>query len=166
VRSKRLELYLLRHAIAEDRSVTGKDADRRLTAEGIDKLRKVLKLARDAGVQPVLILSSPYLRAKQTAEIAAEVLKYDGDIEESAAFTPDSPPQAAWTDLRGRKGYESILVAGHEPLLSATASWMLGSSRIMVDFRKSALVRIDFESVGPEPRGILRWMITPKLAGA
>jgi len=162
-----MELYLLRHAIAEDHAASGRDADRKLTPEGLDKLRRVAKFARGAGVAPALILSSPYVRAVETAAAAARELDYQGDIVQTARLTPGESPEDVWEEVRaharGGDGADSILVVGHEPLFSATASWMLGSARIMIDFRKAALVRIDFETLGAEPRGVLRWMITPRL---
>jgi phosphohistidine phosphatase len=159
-----MELYLLRHAIAEDRSASGRDADRKLTAEGLDKLRRVARFAFAAGVRPSLVLSSPYVRAFETATAAARVLDYKGDILKTDRLTPDASPSDVWTEVRGHRGEESILLVGHEPLFSALASWLLGSARLMIDFRKAALVRIDFDTLGAEPRGVLQWMITPKLA--
>jgi len=159
-----MEVYLLRHGIAENRSSTGHDADRRLTEEGRAKLRRVLERAQSAGVSPSLILSSPYKRAVETAEIAARELGYDGKLVRVDSLTPDSSPANIWEDLRARRNESSILLAGHEPLFSSTVAWMLGSSRPMVDFRKAALMRIDFESLGAEPKGVLEWMLTPKLS--
>lgn len=159
-----MELYLLRHGIAEDRSLTGRDADRRLTDEGRKKLREVLERAHNAGVEPSLILSSPLKRALETAEIAAHELGYQGRITRSEAISPESSPARLWMDVREHHKESSILIAGHEPLFSHTVAWMLGSTRAMVHFRKAALVRIDFDSLSAEPRGVLQWMLTPKLA--
>lgn len=159
-----MELYLLRHAIAEERSSTGRDADRRLTEEGREKLRRVLKRAAAAGVEPSLIISSPYKRAVETAEIAAAELNYKGEILRVGSLTPDSSPPSVWSEIREHRDEPSILLAGHEPLFSSTVAWLLGSTREMVDFRKSALVRIDVHSFGPTAQGVLRWMLTPKLA--
>jgi phosphohistidine phosphatase len=161
-----MELYLLRHAIAEDRSASGQDADRKLTPEGVDKLRRVAKFAAAAGVRPSLILSSPYVRAVETAGVAARALEYKGEIVTTERLTPDVSPADVWGEVRAHRDEESIVLVGHEPLFSTLTSWLLGSTRIAVDFRKAALVRIDFESLGAEPRGVLRWMITPKLAEA
>lgn len=158
-----MELYLLRHAIAEEHSTSGRDADRKLTPEGFEKLRRVAKFARNSGVAPSLVLSSPYVRAIETAAAAARVLEYKSEILQTHRLTPGASPAEVWAEIRGHRGETSILLVGHEPLFSSVASWMLGSARIMVDFRKAALVRIDFETLGVEPRGILRWMITPKL---
>jgi phosphohistidine phosphatase len=159
-----MEVYLLRHGIAEDRSETGHDTDRRLTDEGRTKLRHVMERAHSAGVQPSLILSSPLRRALETAEIAAHQLGYEGKIVRIAALTPDSSPEQIWNSIREYSAEPSLLLAGHEPLFSAAVAHFLGSTRSMVNFRKGALIRIDFEGVGNSPAGVLQWMITPKVA--
>src|SRR5581483_3551987 len=161
-----MELYLLRHGIAEDHSPSGRDADRRLTEEGREKLRRILERAQSAKVNPSLILSSPLKRALETAEIAAHELGYEGKIVRTDALIPDSSPAKIWSDLKLHAAETSILLAGHEPLFSQTVAWMLGSSRAMVTFKKGAIVRIDFDSIGSEPRGVLQWMLTAKLAGS
>ena len=158
-----MELYLLRHGIAEDHSPTGRDADRRLTEEGKEKLRRVLKRAASAGVSPSLILSSPYKRAVETAEIAASELRYKGKILQVGSLTPDSSPPSVWSEIRDHRDQPSILLAGHEPLFSATVAWLLGSTRSIVEFKKAALVRVDVQT-GASPQGVLQWMLTAKLA--
>jgi phosphohistidine phosphatase len=159
-----VELYLLRHGIAEDRSLSGRDPDRRLTEEGREKLRRVLKRAAAAGVEPSLIISSPYTRAVETAEIAASELKYKGEIVRAATLVPDSSPPSVWGEIREHRQESSILLAGHEPLFSATVAWLLGSNHEMVEFKKAGLVRIDIHGFGAAPNGVLQWMLTPKLA--
>jgi len=124
----------------------------------------VLERAQSAGVNPSLVISSPLKRALETAEIAARELGYDGRILRVEALVPDSSPAKVWSAIGEHAGEASILLAGHEPLFSHTVAWMLGSTRAMIQFRKSALVRIDFESIGAEPRGVLQWMLTHKLA--
>jgi phosphohistidine phosphatase len=159
-----VEVYLLRHGVAEQRSATGRDADRRLTEDGKTKLRKVLKRAAKHGVNPTLILSSPLARAMETAELAAQELKYGSEIVRTEALSPNSSPTDIWKEIRAHRDEPSILLAGHEPLFSATVAWLLGSSRAMVEFRKGALVRIDLASLGSEPRGVLQWMLTAKMS--
>jgi phosphohistidine phosphatase len=158
-----LELYLLRHGIAEDRAPSGRDADRRLTDEGKKKLHRVMERAARAGIGPSLILSSPLKRAVETAEIAADVLHYKGEIGQTEALTPDSSPRAVWTEIRRHREAASILMAGHEPLFSQTVAYFLGSAYAMVEFKKGALVRIDFGSLGAEPKGVLQWMLTARV---
>jgi phosphohistidine phosphatase len=159
-----MEIYLLRHGIAEDKSTTGHDSDRHLTEEGRRKLRAVLESAQAAGVSPSLILTSPYRRALETAEIAARELGYEGRLVRTEALIPDGTPHGVWQEVRQHRHESSVLVAGHEPLFSAAVAYLLGSTRAMVHFRKGALVRIDVESFGQEPAGVLQWMITPRIA--
>ena len=159
-----MEIYLLRHGIAEDHASSGRDSDRRLTEEGRQKLRKVLERAHAAGVNPAVILSSPYKRAVETAEIAAHELGYEGKILRVEGLTPDSSPTRIWNEIREHRDEASVLLAGHEPVFSATVAFMLGSGREMVEFKKGGLVRIDVEGFGAEARGILQWMITPKIS--
>jgi phosphohistidine phosphatase len=158
-----MQLYLLRHGLAEERSSTGQDSNRVLTADGIAGLERVLALARRAGVRPSLILSSPYARAVQTAGLASQKLEYAGKILKSPAFAPDSSPFRAWEEIRLHEGEDSLLVAAHEPLLSSTVAWLAGSTRVMVRFVPAAMVRIDFDAVGPHPAGVMHWMISPDL---
>jgi phosphohistidine phosphatase len=159
-----MQIYLLRHGIAEDGHPGRPDSERALTDEGRTRLRRVLKRARSADVNPSLILSSTYKRAVETAEIAVDVFRYRGDLVKSAAFVPDSSPEQAWQELRLYAGEAAVLVAGHEPLMSATVAYLLGSRSLLVDMKKAALVRIDVERPAAEPRGVLKWMLTPALS--
>lgn len=124
----------------------------------------MLARAAKAQVNPTLIISSPLTRAMETAEIAAEVLKYGGEIVRSDRLTPNSTPPDVWSELRAHRDEPSILLSGHEPLFSATVAWMLGSTRAMIEFKKAALVRIGFDTLGTDPRGVLEWMLTPKIS--
>jgi phosphohistidine phosphatase len=156
-----MEVFLLRHGIAENAGPGMADADRALTGEGKEKLRRVLKQSR---VEPSLILSSPYKRAVETAEIAAEVLGYEGKIVQTRALVPESSPHDVWDELRSRKSEPAVLLASHEPLMSALTAFLLNTPALQVDMKKSALVRIDCERLGPEPRGVLKWMLTPAVS--
>jgi phosphohistidine phosphatase len=71
-----MEIYLLRHGAAERQAASGKDSDRQLTVDGRLILRRVVKQAYVTGLRPSLILSSPYVRAVQTAQVAARLLQY------------------------------------------------------------------------------------------
>jgi phosphohistidine phosphatase len=135
-----------------------------LTEEGRQKLRRVLKRAASAGVSPSLILSSPYKRAVETAEIAAAELDYKGKILRVGSLIPDSSPPSVWSEIREHRDQPSILLAGHEPVFSSTVAYLLGSTQEMIDFRKAALVRIDVHGFGAQPQGVLQWMLTPKLS--
>src|ERR1035437_4125044 len=106
-----MQIYLLRHGIAEDAKPGHPDAERPLTAEGREKLRRVLKRARTADLDPSLILSSPYRRAIETAAVAAEVLAYKGEIVRTSALVPEASPYDVWEEIRNRKNERGILLS-------------------------------------------------------
>jgi phosphohistidine phosphatase len=160
-----VELYILRHGIAEDARPGRSDAKRALTEEGGKRVAEVIETARRAGAEPSLIVSSPYLRAVETARIAAEGFGYKGHIVETETLVPNGSPEGVWTELREYRGEAAILLAGHEPLLSQLVAHLLAAPALRVEMKKAALVRLDMESFGASPHGTLRWMITPKLAG-
>jgi phosphohistidine phosphatase len=124
----------------------------------------VLQRAHKAEVSPTLIISSPYTRAMETAAIAARELEYHSEIVRSDRLLPNSTPPDLWSEIRAHRDEPSILLAGHEPLFSAALAWMVGSTRAMVDFRKGGLARIDFSTIGADPRGVLQWMLTSKVS--
>ncbi|HWB99521.1 MAG TPA: histidine phosphatase family protein [Bryobacteraceae bacterium] len=157
-----MEIYLLRHGIAEEHVSGQPDEERALTAEGRAKLKRVLKRARAAGVRPALILTSPLVRAVETADVAQTVL--GGRIGKTGALRPDSTPQAVWQEIRRHKAEPAILLVGHEPLLGEVFGYLLGAGRGMVDLKKGALGRIDVERLSGEPRGVLCWLLTAKIA--
>jgi len=159
-----MQLYLLRHGIAEDGRPGLPDSERPLTPDGKKKLRGVLKLARDAGVQPSLIMTSPYRRALETAEVAGEYLGYNGVLLRAECLIPSGAPEPVWDELKIHQNEPQVLVSGHDPLLSHLTGYLLHCPDLLVDFKKGAIVRIDLDRFGPGPRGVLKWMLAPKLA--
>jgi phosphohistidine phosphatase len=159
-----MQIYLLRHGIAEDARPGQADAERALTTEGIKRLREILKRARTASVAPSLIVTSPYARARQTAELAAEILGYSEELSPSARLTPMASPVETWAEVRALRGEPSLLLVGHEPHMSGFTGFLLGTPELRVDFKKGAMVRIDLMDLGVQPRGVLKWMMAPKLA--
>jgi len=157
-----MEIYILRHGIAEEAKAGVPDAQRALTDAGREKLRAVLERARDAGVKPSLILTSPYKRAAQTAQMAGQTLGCR-KIAECDALKPDSAPPQVWEAIRKQRGESALLLAGHEPLLGLTVAYLLGAPHLQVDLKKAALVRIDQDRFSGTPRGVLKWMLTPRL---
>jgi len=159
-----MEIYLLRHGIAEDGHAGQPDSERALTSEGKRKLRAVLKTLHQAEIAPSLIITSPYRRALQTAQLAAEILDYKGDLLRSSTLEPGSQPSAVWNEIRVHHDEAGILLAGHEPLFGSLTAYLLACPRLRVDFKKGAIACVDIDRFGPEPQGALRWMLTPKLA--
>ena len=160
-----MEIYLMRHGIAEDPVPGMRDAERPLTGEGKKKLREVLQTAKRAGVRPSAILSSPYRRARETAAIAADVLSLTVEPFLSQHFTPMAEPHKGWEEIRLFSSEPAVLITTHEPFTGMMVAFLLGASHLPIDVKKGSLIRIDVEGTGPHPRGVLKWILTPRLAG-
>ena len=156
-----MQIYLLRHGIAEDAAPGRPDSERPLTSEGREKLRRVLERARSADTAPSVILSSPYKRAVETSTVAAEVLGYEHQVVNVPSLVPEGSPEEVWQEIRRRPNERAILLSSHEPLMSTMTAFLLDSPALLVDMKKAALVRLDCERLGVRPKGILKWMLTP-----
>jgi len=161
-----MTVYLLRHAIAEDRSASGLDRDRALAPEGVERLGNVLRVAAKAGMRPSLVLSSPYVRARQTAEQAHHFLFCKQPVVLSDAFTPNGSPRKAWEEIRTFETEEPLLVVSHDPLISGLFSYLLGVSEFIHSFKKAGLAKLDFTRTGAKPSAEIQWILTPSLAEA
>lgn len=158
-----MQIYLLRHGIAADAAPGKPDFERALTGEGKRELRTLLQFAFKAGVKPSLLLSSPYLRAMETAQIAESELECAGGILETRTLVPSGDPSDAWQEIRSHKDEKSILLASHEPLMGMLLGYLLGGLNLMADFKKGAMARVDVDSFPSQPRGVFKWMIHPKM---
>lgn len=160
-----MQVYLLRHGIAEEGKPGSPDSARALVPEGKRKLKEVLGVARGAGVKPSLVLTSPFRRAVETAQIAvAELGLNKSDMVQVQELIPTGDPAQVWAEMRLYKEEPALLLVGHEPLFSQLTAYLLGTPALLVDFKKGALARIDIEAFGAQPRGVLRWFLPAKLA--
>lgn len=155
-----MQVHLLRHGTAEEIPAGGSDSERKLTPEGREEVRRAIECACPA-MAPTLILSSPYARAVETAEIAAKVVGYAGNIVRTEALVPSASPHLVWQEIRGRPDESQILLAGHEPLLSQLTAYLLNCPALHVDMRKATLVRIDIDRLAGKPCGLLKWVLPP-----
>jgi phosphohistidine phosphatase len=156
-----MELYLLRHGEAELRSPSKKDDERALTDKGKRDVQRVAERVKKAKIKPDVVLTSPLRRAKETAEIAAEVLGLKR-ILETKSLSPEASPQVLWKELATIEHADHVILAGHEPNISHLAQFLL-ASKVPLDFKKGAMMRISIAREAT-PKGVLKWMITPKLA--
>lgn len=161
-----MELYLLRHGLAVERGEPGfaEDSARPLTPKGRRQIRKSAAAIRKLAGRFDLILSSPYLRAKQTAEIAARELAAKGRLKLSNALAPGGSARNLCRQLAREKPIpEKVLLVGHEPDLSRLASlWASGQTTLQIDFKKGGLCKL--ETVAPHAGkcAVLCWLLTPK----
>ena len=119
-----MRLYLLRHADAAE--IRTSDAARELTPKGIGQAKTVAQFCARKQVRPVLILTSPYRRTVQTAEIVAEALHLEGGPQAEEFLASGMEPETALSELQAFGWAQSLLVVGHQPDLGLLASSLLG----------------------------------------
>lgn len=159
------QLYVMRHGIAVARGDPNfpDDNKRPLTPEGKKKLRDIAKGLLRLGLCVDSVISSPLVRAAETAAIVAEILSPGIAVETSDYLRPGGSLQALLTSLGKQKDHRSVLVIGHEPDLSEGAARLLGDARASFQFKKGGCCRIDFDKFPPRPPGKLVWWLTPRV---
>src|SRR6266850_8250767 len=116
--AERYELYLIRHGLAEDRGEAWPDdAKRPLTEEGMSRLRKQARGLARLGVAVDIVLTSPLVRARQTAEIIAAGLDLRPHVAAIDSLAPDCPYAALAADLEKHSRKTRIALVGHEPCI-------------------------------------------------
>jgi len=160
------ELYLIRHAIAEERGEAWPDDSKRpLTDEGISRMRKAARGLERLGVVLDVVLTSPLVRARQTADIVAAVFAPRPPIVSLDSLAPGGTFQSVVADLDKHARRTRIALVGHEPGIGELAS-RLTASRQPLAFKKGAVCRIDVEGLPPTGGGTLRWFVTTRILRA
>lgn len=158
-----MDLYLVRHAIAAERDdgAFPNDDERPLTTDGIHKFRLASQGLAELGMKPSRIVSSPLLRARQTAEILRDIVSKDAPITISPALTPGAE-HGALVKAIAKYAEDEIAVVGHEPHLSGLASYLLvGGDSAVLEFKKGAVARLKFPERAAPGAGSLEWLIQP-----
>jgi phosphohistidine phosphatase len=158
-----LELYLIRHGVAAERGEEYPDDSKRpLTSSGMSKLRSEAKALNELGVGFDVIIVSPLVRTKQTAEIIAATLKDKPQVVTSDALAPAGTPAAVVQEINRHARKARIALVGHEPNLGELAARLIGA-KSPIQFKKGAICRIDFDVLPPKSLGQLQWFVTPKM---
>jgi phosphohistidine phosphatase len=161
-----MNLYLLRHAKAIDIGTGGirHDRDRPLAPDGEKKMRLIASGLRQLELGFDLILTSPCVRAQQTAEIVAQELRLKCPLELTThlAVEADLPALIAEINRQHRQSTEVLLV-GHEPSLGQMLSMLVtGGYQLSVDFKKAALAKVSVDSLRWGRCAVLEWFMAPK----
>lgn len=159
-----MKLFLVRHGIAVD-GIGGEiksDAQRPLTAEGHNETEQVAKGLKRTGVKIDLLVSSPLVRARQTAEIFKDVFKLEA-LEFCEALAPGGEPSEVFKFLQNHKKMECIALFGHEPDMGGLAQALLQAD-FSIPFKKAGVCRIDVNEMPPKYPGELKWFLPPKLS--
>jgi phosphohistidine phosphatase len=124
----------------------------RKAARGLDRL----------GVTVDVVVTSPLVRTKQTAEIVAAALNPKPPVVTAESLAPDGTYQEIITDLEKQAKRTRIAIVGHEPGIGEFAARLIGS-RHSIPFKKGAICRIDVDALPPSGPGDLRWMLTTRI---
>lgn len=158
-----MEIYILRHGEAVPKGTPGYPTDDRpLTDDGIEKLTEAAKGIKSLINSFDVVVSSPLVRALDTAKIASEAVGYSGKIHTTEYMIPESPMRNLFEFLKQFNGKEKILLVGHEPHLGYLASFMIGIEESVIEFKKGGMCRIDIPKFPPEKPGKLIWLLTQK----
>lgn len=151
-----MKLYLMRHGPAEDETASGRDFDRPLSPEGRARTLRVAETLKQASEAPLLILTSPLVRAVQTAEIVAvitDITTRGGRVEVEPTLAPGEGAQRRVHALQ-REGAKRVMLVGHEPDMSELGRALAGGSAPR-SFDKAMVVALD-------GGGALRFVLDPK----
>lgn len=157
------ELYVIRHGIAEERGEAWPDDSKRpLTEEGIARLKKEARGLAAIGVTLDVILTSPLVRSKQTAEAIAGAFNAKPSIVAIESLAPGASHQAILADLEKHARRKRLAIVGHEPGLGEFIARLIGARR-PVELKKGSVCRIDIEGLPPGGPAALRWLLTPRM---
>ncbi len=160
-----LLIYLVRHAIAEDRELRADlpDEERRLTDKGMRRMRRAVEGLAAMEVEVDTIWTSPLRRAKETAELLAELPTFDGDIKEVRDLEPGGDLNGVIKRLIGVGNGLRVALVGHEPDMSMLMMRLIGGAEEDgVRFKKGAVACLEFDGDRAPPRAELQWFIAPK----
>ncbi len=156
------ELYLFRHGLAEERGdAWPDDAKRPLTDDGTSLMRKAARGLARMGVTFDVVLTSPYARTRQTAEIIATAFEERPPVVALESLAPGGSIQSVLTDLERQTRRARIGMVGHEPGIGELAARLAGA-RYPIEFKKGSACRIDIKTFPAGP-GRLRWFMTSKI---
>ena len=159
-----MDLYLVRHAIAEDRDPVRwpDDGDRPLSEKGIERFEREARGLATVVPTVDIMLASPYARAWATAEILTKEAAWPAPVR-TDALRSERTAEESLAAIEAARGADTIAAVGHEPNLSELASLcVLGTIDLPVEFKKGAVLALTFEGAVAPGRGYLRWLLPPK----
>ena len=152
-----MKLVVVRHAAAVERNSDISEETRFLTPEGRVFFRKTARTMLKNGVEPGLILTSPFLRAVQTADILAETLAYSGSFEVRNELRPGFDRKALDKLLDDYRSVDELVLVGHEPDLSTIVAFLI-SRPGGFNFRKGAAIKLKIDPSSLPDTTAFRWL--------
>jgi len=159
-------LFLVRHAIAMERGDEWPDdAKRPLTHDGAARMRRAVKGLASLNVTVDVVLTSPLVRAVQTAEMLVRGWSPHPELVTLPALDLGVPPGRVIEGLAPYGKAAGLALVGHEPGMGELAAWLIGA-RVPLPFKKGGVCRIDVPTWPPTRQGALIWFATPKMLRA
>ena len=159
-----MKLYFLRHGLADHPDWHGPDAERPLTKEGQKIMKAQSRRLALFGLQPDLILHSPLVRCRQTAEIIARELKAGNRVRAEARLSPGFDFAGLIQLLVENEQVDELMLVGHAPDCGAVAGKLIGGGALK--FGKGSLACVKLDRLGPRPSGTLHWLVSDDLLTA
>jgi phosphohistidine phosphatase len=157
-----LIIYIMRHAPIEFGKDLPKVNDRHLTVDGRKWAHHVIRLAKDElALNPDWIVSSPLLRAKETAEIVAKEFDKESKLVFDECLLGEGEVEDAYGRLRKFDKTESILLVSHQPLLRDLVADLLGA-KSNVGLYSGAIACVQCDTYPKQGKGILLWLLPPR----
>src|SRR5580693_5303739 len=156
-------LYLMRHCIAVDpnKPKSPAETERPRTAKGVQKTRAAALGLNALGIKPDVMITSPFVRAAQTAEIFAETLGFaPAKIRVHDALKPAGNPAEIVKEVVGLRAKE-VMCFGHAPQLDLLMAHLLGARGAVTELQKAGIAC--FEHTAARGKWNLRWLVTPKM---
>jgi phosphohistidine phosphatase len=161
-----MNLYIVRHAIAAERGTPGyeDDSQRPLTDNGRKKMKKISRSLDRLGIQLDVILTSPYVRARDTAKILADRFSMTEKIYFSENLIPPGNFEALVFEIHEKYDLANVALVGHEPMLSSLISWLTtGETEARIMLKKGGVAFLSSDSLFQDGRATLLWLLTPAL---
>ncbi len=160
-----MNLYIVRHAIAVQRgdpNYQDDDSQRPLTDAGRKKLKKIVKGLAQLGAEFDVILSSPYVRARDTAKILAQEFGMKDKLAFSDNLIPPGNFENLINEIHEQHDVNNLALVGHEPMLSSLISWLTtGNTEMKLLLRKGGVAYLTADNLYQEGRATLEWLLTP-----
>lgn len=158
-----MDCVLMRHGIAVERDEwKGSDGDRPLTERGAKRVAQVTSGLKWLGIQPTIILSSPFIRAVETAKVVHDLLRVRLALRMVDELLPDAHPEQLLSVLQELPPESCVLCVGHEPHLgTATGMMLAGKPSTAFPFKKAGACLIEMPAPPKASRGSLQWWMGP-----
>jgi phosphohistidine phosphatase len=154
-----MNLIILRHGKAEDSHSDG-DFSRALVEKGRKQARRAAKLLVANESLPDIVLTSPLVRARQTADEFCQTAGIPGATIQSW-LACGMTPEIAMNELEAFRDFKCVAIVGHEPDFSQLIEWLLGANQSSIEIKKGAIVGLQINP--PTRSGTLQFLIPPSL---